>query len=112
MRSIFRDPELFSISGQILASTRYTAASGTTCARRLQRVMRERPKSRARLVVCQLALASAIVLAWQWAAISHRLDPFFFSRPSDVVLRVAPWVRDGTLWAHIAQTFAVCSLSF
>lgn len=74
--------------------------------------MREPPRRRAGLVVCQLALASAIVLAWQWAVTSHRLDPFFFSRPSDIAVRVTQWLLAGTLWPHIATTFAEASLSF
>ena len=74
--------------------------------------MREPPRRRAGLVVCQLALASAMVLAWQWAVTSHRLDPFFFSRPSDIAVRVTQWLLAGTsLAAHLSTTFAEASLS-
>jgi NitT/TauT family transport system permease protein len=32
------------------------------------------------------------------------LDPFFTSRPSAIVARVAEWVTAGTLWGHLAAT--------
>jgi len=70
------------------------------------------PEKRPGLVVWQIALAAALLLAWEWASASGLLDPFFFSRPSDVVRRVAQWVWTGSLWAHVWTTFTEAVLAF
>jgi NitT/TauT family transport system permease protein len=67
---------------------------------------------RSRLIVWQLALAATVLLVWEWAAASNVLDPFFFSRPSDVVLRMAQWIGTGSLWVHLSTTFSEAILSF
>jgi sulfonate transport system permease protein len=41
---------------------------------------------------------------WQAAAALGVIDPFFFSRPSDIALRVWTWVSSGSLWRHLAAT--------
>jgi NitT/TauT family transport system permease protein len=41
---------------------------------------------------------------WQAAAVLGVIDPFFFSRPSDIALRVWTWVSSGSLWRHLAAT--------
>jgi NitT/TauT family transport system permease protein len=63
------------------------------------------------LLVGQLALAAAVLLAWEWAAAASLLDPFFFSRPSDVVRRLAHWAATGSLWAHVGTTFTEAILA-
>jgi NitT/TauT family transport system permease protein len=65
-----------------------------------------------RTIVWQLTLASAVLLAWEWAAASGLLDPFFFSRPSEIVLRVGQWIGTGALWVHVSTTFIEATLSF
>jgi len=74
--------------------------------------MNEPVKQRSALIVWQLALASALLFAWEWGAASRRLDPFFFSRPSEIVLRVGQWVGTGILWMHLSITFTEAILSF
>jgi NitT/TauT family transport system permease protein len=69
-------------------------------------------ESRRGLIIGQLALASAVLLAWEWAASSGLLDPFFFSRPSAIVLRVTQWIGTGALWVHLSTTFTEAILSF
>jgi NitT/TauT family transport system permease protein len=32
------------------------------------------------------------------------LDPFFFSRPSDIARRIVTWVVGGTIWPHLVVT--------
>jgi NitT/TauT family transport system permease protein len=64
------------------------------------------------MLVWQFLLASAGLLAWEGAAASGRLDPFFFSRPSAIVLRVAQWIGTGALWVHLSTTFTEAMLSF
>jgi NitT/TauT family transport system permease protein len=63
-------------------------------------------------VVWQVALGSAVLVAWEWAAVTTLLDPFFFSRPSDIVRRIAQWVWTGSLWIHVWTTFTEAALAF
>ena len=64
------------------------------------------------MLVSQFILASAVLLAWEGAAASGLLDPFFFSQPSAIVVRVAHWIGTGALWAHLSTTFIEAILSF
>jgi NitT/TauT family transport system permease protein len=65
--------------------------------------MRE-ARDRANVFAGQIALALAIVGAWQAGAAFKLLDPFFFSRPTDIVRRIGAWVVDGTLVRHLFVT--------
>jgi NitT/TauT family transport system permease protein len=69
-------------------------------------------KTRSGLIVGQLILATAVLLGWEWASSSSVLDPFFFSRPSDVVLRIAQWAGAEALWLHLSTTLTEAVLSF
>jgi sulfonate transport system permease protein len=73
--------------------------------------MRTARERRSHLIAWQLALASAVLLAWEWGAGAGCLDPFFFSRPSEVVVRIGRWVLVGTLWIHLSTTFVEAALS-
>src|SRR6266704_1555491 len=64
------------------------------------------------IVVWQVALGVAFLLAWEWGADSKLLDKFFFSRPSDVLARVWQWISSGSIWGHLAVTFTEALLSF
>ena len=74
--------------------------------------MSEAPRARVPILVWQLLLGIALLLTWEGASRSGALDPFFFSRPSDVVVRVWGWVATGTLWPHLLATFVEAALSF
>jgi NitT/TauT family transport system permease protein len=52
----------------------------------------------------RVALALVVLGAWQAAVAAGALDPFFFSRPSDIFERIWTWVSSGTLWPHLAVT--------
>jgi NitT/TauT family transport system permease protein len=62
--------------------------------------------------VWQLIIAIAFLLAWEWGSASKWLDPFFFSRPSDVAMRVWRWTATGAIWEHVLTTFAEAALAF
>src|SRR5438067_2896768 len=64
------------------------------------------------IVIWQIALGLALVAAWEWGAASNRLDKFFFSRPSDVLMRVWQWISSGSIWGHLAVTLTEALLSF
>jgi len=63
-----------------------------------------RDSSRAQVLLWQIALAVAIVAAWQTLVALKLLDPFFVSRPSDIARRIATWIVDGTLIRHLFVT--------
>jgi len=64
------------------------------------------------VVIAQVVIAAGLLLVWEWSAATGRLDPFFFSRPSQVLLRVWQWVATGSLWLHVLTTFTEALLSF
>lgn len=74
--------------------------------------MKEAVERRSWLLFWQVALAAAVLLAWEWAAASGVLDPFFFSRPSHIVRRITEWMGTGVLWAHVGTTFTEAILAF
>jgi NitT/TauT family transport system permease protein len=74
--------------------------------------MSEPAKRRSGLIAGQLTLASVVLLGWEWASATNVIDLFFFSRPSDIVLRVGQWVGTGALWGHLLITFTEAVLSF
>jgi NitT/TauT family transport system permease protein len=71
-----------------------------------------RAEGRVPLFVWQLLLGAALLLAWQLGADSGLLDKFFFSRPSEILARVAQLLSGAAIWTHLAVTFAEAALSF
>jgi NitT/TauT family transport system permease protein len=67
-------------------------------------VSADRVPSRSAVVATQLGLAAVILGAWQAGASAKLLDPFFFSRPSDIAGRIATWMTTGSLWQHLFIT--------
>jgi NitT/TauT family transport system permease protein len=59
---------------------------------------------RMRVLTWQIALGVAIVTVWQAGAAAGIVDPFFFSRPSSIVARIATWMVSGSLWPHLIAT--------
>ena len=66
--------------------------------------MAEERFSRASITLAQLALGAIILATWQAGATLKLLDPFYFSRPTDIAGRVALWVANGSLWRHLVVT--------
>ena len=64
------------------------------------------------LLAAQIAVGVAFLGTWQWLVNVGKLDKFFFSRPSDVALRVAEWFRTGAIWGHLATTLEEAALAF
>ncbi len=72
-------------------------------------------ESRARqvpMVAWQVLLGLVLLAGWELGSRSGILQPFFFSRPSDVISRVWKMVAAGGVWEHLAATIAEASLSF
>lgn len=62
--------------------------------------------------MAQLAVGVAFLALWQWLADAGKIDKFFFSRPSDIAVRVAEWFRTGSVWGHLATTLEEAALAF
>ena len=52
----------------------------------------------------QLLVGLGALALWQTLVFLNVLDPFFVSRPSDIVQRIGRWIASGTLWGHLAVT--------
>ena len=61
-------------------------------------------KERAFVLFSQIALGALVVALWQAGASAGLLDPFFFSRPTDIARRIATWIATGSLWRHLLVT--------
>jgi len=64
------------------------------------------------MLVWQLLLGAAFVAAWQAGVSAKLMDKFFFSRPSDIALRVWQMFAAGTVWGHLGTTLLEAALSF
>jgi NitT/TauT family transport system permease protein len=52
----------------------------------------------------RVAVGVSVLSLWQLLVSLKALDPFFVSRPSAIVQRIAQWVTAGSLWGHLAVT--------
>jgi NitT/TauT family transport system permease protein len=81
-----------------------TGDVGTALVQQYERDSR-RKSSRSTLLtlVLRLALIAGFVILWEVLS-GPVLDPFFFSRPSDIVKEVWKWVLNGELFFHLQFT--------
>jgi NitT/TauT family transport system permease protein len=66
--------------------------------------VRERAVERRRTLLWQIAVAATALVVWQAGVALRWLDPFFFSRPTDIARRIGQWIGDGTLARHLFVT--------
>jgi len=71
-----------------------------------------RAKNSPLMIVWQILLGAAILIAWQQLVNSGKLDKFFFSRPSDIAARIVQWFETGSIWPHLAATLEEAALAF
>jgi NitT/TauT family transport system permease protein len=71
-----------------------------------------RPTGRATIVALQIATFVVVMGAWQMLVSAEVLDPFFFSRPSDIAAKIAEWLVSGFIWPHLATTLIEAMLAF
>jgi NitT/TauT family transport system permease protein len=64
------------------------------------------------MILAQVALGAAILTAWKELVNARKLDKFFFSRPTDIALRVTEWLRTGSIWPHLITTMEEAALGF
>ena len=68
--------------------------------------------NRALVVALQIAFFAVTVGAWEIAARAGWLDPFFFSKPSDIGTRMAEWIGSGYIWQHLITTLIEAMAAF
>ena len=61
-------------------------------------------KTKRYIFLWQIAVGVVALMLWQGLVSLKVLDPFFFSRPSDIIRRIATWMTGGMLWTHLAVT--------
>ena len=71
-----------------------------------------RKASRILVFVLQIFTFVALMSIWQVFSATGILDPFFFSRPSDIALRIWDWLVSGFIWEHLATTLIEALLAF
>jgi NitT/TauT family transport system permease protein len=71
-----------------------------------------RTKQRVPMLVWQVLLGAMALSMWQLLAGAGILDKFFFSRPSEIAVRVWHWISTGSIWTHLAVTLTEAALSF
>jgi NitT/TauT family transport system permease protein len=52
----------------------------------------------------QVLVGLTVLSLWQGLVAAKVLDPFFVSRPTDIVGRMVTWIASGFLWRHLATT--------
>jgi NitT/TauT family transport system permease protein len=60
----------------------------------------------------QAAIGVVLLASWQMLVDAGKLDKFFFSRPSDIALRILDWLKAGSIWPHLLVTLEEAALAF
>lgn len=63
------------------------------------------------MLLLQIVLALALLLAWQWAS-GRVVDEFLVSKPSAIIARLWRWTVDGSIFIHVWATVYATILGF
>ncbi|MGD1096474.1 MAG: ABC transporter permease [Bryobacteraceae bacterium] len=74
--------------------------------------MRGQIKRAIPIVVWQALLGIAVIASWQALVNAGKLDKFFFSRPTDIAVRIGTWIRTGSIFPHLLVTMEEATLAF
>jgi NitT/TauT family transport system permease protein len=64
------------------------------------------------VVLLQICVFVAVAGTWQVLADTELIDPFFFSRPSEIAAKLWVWLASGYIWPHLAVTLLEAMLAF
>lgn len=70
------------------------------------------PRPRWLVPVLQIGFFVLSTGAWEILSRTGVLDPFFFSRPSAIALRLWTWMASGYIWPNLATTLTEAMLAF
>lgn len=68
--------------------------------------------SRGVVVLLQLGFFAVFMGLWQGLVAAGVLDPFFFSKPSAIALKMWTWMVTGYIWPHLGVTLLEALLGF
>jgi NitT/TauT family transport system permease protein len=71
-----------------------------------------RGANRRLILVLRILTFAIVMLGWEGAVRLGYADPFFFSKPSDIFIRMVDWIINGTIWRHLATTLIEALLAF
>ena len=74
--------------------------------------VRRRGRHWATIPALQIGFFIFVVALWPGLVDTGALDKFFFSRPSDIALRLGGWLIHGTIYGHLAVTLIEALLAF
>jgi len=69
-------------------------------------------RAKVSLLLSQILIAAAFLSTWQILVTTGKLDKFFFSRPTDIAVRIVTWLRTGSIWPHLLVTLEEAALAF
>jgi NitT/TauT family transport system permease protein len=72
----------------------------------------EKQPNRVLTLTLQIGVFVGLCAIWQVLADTETIDPFFFSRPSDIASQVWRWMVSGYIWPHLAVTLAEAMMAF
>ena len=67
---------------------------------------------RARVRLLQALFLLTLLLGWELSVRAGWVDAFFFSKPSDIALRILDWFRSGEIYEHLWVTLVETLLAF
>lgn len=76
------------------------------------RVHGEKRPHRVLTLALQIGVFVGLCGAWQVLADTEAIDPFFFSKPSDIAAQVWRWMISGYIWPHLAVTLIEAMMAF
>lgn len=74
--------------------------------------VRRRERHWAVIPSLQIGFFVFVVALWQVLVDTGMLDAFFFSRPSDIAVRLGNWLIGGSIYGHLAITLLEAMLAF
>ena len=72
----------------------------------------EKRPNRILTIALQIGVFVGGCALWQVLADTQMIDPFFFSRPSDIASQIWRWITTGYIWPHLAVTLLEAMLAF
>ena len=71
-----------------------------------------KPLDRGLVLMLQIGFFVLLMAGWEVLSRVGWLDPFYFSRPSDIFLKTAAWIYTGFILPHLAVTLLEALLAF
>ena len=71
-----------------------------------------KPLDRTLVLTLQIGVFLLLMATWEALSASKILDPFYFSRPSEIFAKMAVWIYTGFILPHLAVTLLEALLAF